>query len=75
MTFFLLFGEPQADIFSRSQVVEVAPAPHLADETLQGLFKDAITISRKIGYSNAGTVEFLVDQMGRHYFIEVSRFP
>jgi pyruvate carboxylase len=54
------------------KVVEVAPAPHIKSETLQGLFKDAITISQQIGYSNAGTVEFLVDQMGRHYFIEVN---
>jgi pyruvate carboxylase len=54
------------------QVVEVAPAPHLPEDTLNALYKDALTICQKIGYSNAGTVEFLVDQMGRHYFIEVN---
>lgn len=54
------------------QVVEVAPAPHLPEEIRQSLFKDAITICKKIGYSNAGTVEFLVDQQMRTAFIEVN---
>jgi pyruvate carboxylase len=54
------------------KVVEIAPAPHITDETLNGLFRDATTISKKIGYSNAGTVEFLVDKLGRWYFIEVN---
>ncbi|CED82614.1 pyruvate carboxylase [Phaffia rhodozyma] len=54
------------------KVVEIAPAPDCSQETLDGLFRDATTIGKAIGYSNAGTVEFLVDQQGRHYFIEVN---
>ncbi|XP_056882766.1 pyruvate carboxylase, mitochondrial-like [Takifugu flavidus] len=54
------------------KVVEIAPAfqldPHLRDR----LHADAVTLARQVGYENAGTVEFLVDKHGKHYFIEVN---
>jgi len=54
------------------QVVEVAPAPHLAEETRQAILDDAIKLANAVQYRNAGTAEFLVDQQGRHYFIEIN---
>lgn len=54
------------------KVVEVAPATHLAEELRQAILKDAIKLAQSVGYRNAGTAEFLVDQMGRHYFIEIN---
>jgi len=33
--------------------------------------EDAVRLTKAAKYKNAGTVEFLVDQQGRHYFIEV----
>jgi pyruvate carboxylase len=33
---------------------------------------DAVRLCQHVGYENAGTVEFLVDEAGRHYFIEVN---
>ncbi len=54
------------------KVVEIAPAPNLDDEVRQRLYDDAIRIARGVGYRNAGTVEFLVGQDGRHYFIEAN---
>jgi pyruvate carboxylase len=54
------------------KVVEVAPATHLPDEVRQAILADAIKLARSVGYRNAGTAEFLVDQMGRHYFIEIN---
>lgn len=33
---------------------------------------DAIKLAESVGYRNAGTAEFLVDQLGRHYFIEIN---
>ncbi|PRP95163.1 pyruvate carboxylase [Enhygromyxa salina] len=54
------------------KVVEVAPAVHLDDAVRAALTKDAVTLARATGYRNAGTVEFLVDGEGRHYFIEVN---
>ncbi|XP_030287226.1 pyruvate carboxylase, mitochondrial [Sparus aurata] len=54
------------------KVVEIAPAfqldPHLRDR----LHADAVNLARQVGYENAGTVEFLVDKHGKHYFIEVN---
>lgn len=54
------------------KVVEVAPATHLPDEVRQAILSDAIKLAKSAGYRNAGTAEFLVDQMGRHYFIEIN---
>lgn len=54
------------------KVVEVAPAPHLAEEVRQAILSDAIKLATAVGYRNAGTAEFLVDQQGRHYFIEIN---
>uniref|UniRef100_A0A8D0APW0 pyruvate carboxylase n=1 Tax=Sander lucioperca TaxID=283035 RepID=A0A8D0APW0_SANLU len=54
------------------KVVEIAPAfqldPHLRDR----LHADAVNLAKLVGYENAGTVEFLVDRHGKHYFIEVN---
>ena len=54
------------------KVVEVAPATHLPEEVRQAILADAIKLASSVGYRNAGTAEFLVDQMGRHYFIEIN---
>lgn len=54
------------------KVVEVAPATHLPEEVRQAILNDAIKLATSVGYRNAGTAEFLVDQMGRHYFIEIN---
>nr|XP_046176286.1 pyruvate carboxylase, mitochondrial-like isoform X2 [Oncorhynchus gorbuscha] len=54
------------------KVVEIAPAadldPHLRDR----LTSDSVKLAKQVGYENAGTVEFLVDKHGKHYFIEVN---
>ena len=54
------------------KVVEVAPAPTLKESTKSALYDHALAICREVGYSNAGTVEFLVDAEERIYFIEVN---
>lgn len=54
------------------KVVEVAPAPSLLTETKNALYSYALRIARKVGYNNAGTVEFLVDKDENIYFIEVN---
>ncbi|KAF8998596.1 pyruvate carboxylase [Cyathus striatus] len=60
-------------LFERDcSVVEVAPATHLPEEVRQAILSDAIKLAKSVGYRNAGTAEFLVDQMGRHYFIEIN---
>jgi pyruvate carboxylase len=54
------------------KVVEVAPATHLPEEVRQAIWADAIKLAKSVNYRNAGTAEFLVDQQGRHYFIEIN---
>ncbi|HLP42638.1 MAG TPA: biotin carboxylase N-terminal domain-containing protein, partial [Fibrobacteria bacterium] len=54
------------------KVVEVAPALKLSPERKEALYEDALKIARQVDYQNAGTVEFLVDSQGQHYFIEVN---
>ncbi|MBY6685893.1 pyruvate carboxylase [Rhodococcus sp. BP-149] len=54
------------------KVVELAPAPNISDELRARLCSDAVAFARKIGYSCAGTVEFLVDRDGNHVFIEMN---
>lgn len=53
------------------QVVEMAPAEGLPPATRKALFDDAVRLTSEAKYLCAGTVEFLVDGEGRHYFIEV----
>lgn len=54
------------------KVVEVAPSFSLKQETRDKLYEYALAITRHVGYSNAGTVEFLVDREENIYFIEVN---
>ncbi|QFG21666.1 pyruvate carboxylase [Actinomadura sp. WMMB 499] len=54
------------------KVVEIAPAPNLDAQVAERLCRDAVAFAREIGYENAGTVEFLVDDRGRHVFIEMN---
>ena len=52
--------------------MEIAPAPFLDDKVREALTQDAVKLCAAAGYANAGTVEFLVDEDGKHYFIEVN---
>jgi len=54
------------------KVVELAPAPNLDPEIRDRICADAVAFARQIGYSCAGTVEFLLDEQGRHVFIEMN---
>ena len=50
----------------------MAPSYGLPDKVRDALFADAVKLARHVGYRNAGTVEFMVDKNGRHYFLEVN---
>ena len=54
------------------KVVEFTPAFSVAPEVRQALYDDAVKIAKHVGYVNAGTLEFLVDRDGNHYFIEMN---
>ncbi|MDR2357286.1 MAG: pyruvate carboxylase [Oscillospiraceae bacterium] len=66
-------GERDCSLQRRYQkVVEFAPAFSVPRETVNRLYEDAVRIAKRVGYCNAGTVEFLVDSDGSHYFIEMN---
>ena len=54
------------------KVVEIAPAQNLDPDLRENLLSDAVRFATSIGYKNAGTVEFLVDDTGRYVFIEMN---
>ncbi|KAJ8308360.1 hypothetical protein KUTeg_013234 [Tegillarca granosa] len=54
------------------KVVEIAPAPLLREDIRDKMTSDAVKLAKFVGYENAGTVEFLLDNDGQYYFIEVN---
>ncbi|MGC8640654.1 MAG: acetyl-CoA carboxylase biotin carboxylase subunit [Isosphaeraceae bacterium] len=54
------------------KLVEEATAPTLPIEVRRQLGEAAVRLARTVGYVNAGTCEFLVDEDNRFYFIEVN---
>ncbi|MEW5913622.1 MAG: acetyl-CoA carboxylase biotin carboxylase subunit [Thermodesulfobacteriota bacterium] len=54
------------------KLIEEAPAPGLTQALRESLHRAAVTIAKTVGYHNAGTIEFLVDQEQRFYFMEIN---
>ena len=65
--------ERECSIQRRFQkIIEEAPSPSLSPGKRQELTADALLLAKSIGYYNAGTVEFLLDSKGKHYFLEMN---
>ena len=54
------------------KVVELAPAVGISERTKKSLYSMALKIANHVGYHGLGTVEFLVDESGDGYFLEVN---
>ena len=54
------------------KLIEESPAPNLPDEARQAMCAAAVRLIRQAEYTNAGTVEFIVDKDNNFYFIEVN---
>ena len=54
------------------KVIEIAPSINIPQETLNKLYEDSINIGKRANLVSAATVEFLVDEKGKHYFLEVN---
>ena len=65
-------GERDCSIQRRNQkMIEEAPAL-ISDKVRKAIYADAVKAAKAVGYFSAGTVEFLVDKNGKHYFIEMN---
>ena len=65
--------ERECSIQRRYQkIIEEAPSPTVDPALRARMGAAAVAIGRAIGYSNAGTVEFIVDRNGQFYFLEVN---
>ncbi len=56
----------------RQKVIEEAPSPIVSPALRQTLGEAAVAAARAVGYRGAGTVEFIVDQQGAPYFLEMN---
>ena len=56
----------------RQKLIEEAPAPGLDPALRERLTRDAVAAAQAVGYVGAGTVEFIVDEAGHHFFLEMN---
>ena len=78
-----IFGDHHGDVmhlFERDcsvqrrhqKIIEESPSPAVTPEIQSRMTDAAVALARKVGYTNAGTVEFLLAPSGDFYFIEVN---
>ena len=66
-------GERDCSIQRRHQkLIEVAPSPFLDNELREKMGQAAVTAAKAVDYTNAGTIEFLVDRNRNFYFLEMN---
>ena len=69
----IYLGERECSIQRRNQkVVEEAPSPFLDEATRKAMGEQAVALAKAVGYTSAGTVEFIVDGAKNFYFLEMN---
>ena len=70
---YVFLGERECSIQMRYQkLIEESPSPFVDEVLRNKLGETAIQVARSIGYTNAGTMEFLVDKNRNFYFMEIN---
>jgi propionyl-CoA carboxylase alpha chain len=66
-------GERECSIQRRHQkIIEEAPSVFLNEKTRKTMGEQAVSLAAAVGYRSAGTVEFIVDEKGGFYFLEMN---
>ncbi|MDX2034452.1 MAG: acetyl-CoA carboxylase biotin carboxylase subunit [Blastocatellia bacterium] len=66
-------GERECSVQRRHQkLIEESPSPAVSYELRQEMGRVAVKACEEVGYSNAGTIEFLLDEDGSFYFMEMN---
>lgn len=66
-------GERECSLQRKHQkMIEEAPSPSLSDEKRREMGEMAVRFSETIGYYSAGTIEFIMDEDGSYYFMEMN---
>ncbi len=69
----IYLGERECSIQRRNQkVIEEAPSPFLDEKTRKAMGEQAVLLAKAVGYTSAGTVEFIVDANRNFYFLEMN---
>ena len=66
-------GERECSVQRRHQkLIEESPSPAVSPELRREMGEVALQAMRRIAYNNVGTIEFLMDEKGRYYFMEMN---
>jgi acetyl-CoA carboxylase biotin carboxylase subunit len=69
----ICLGERECSVQRRHQkLIEEAPSPAVTPELRREMIEVALKAMRSIAYNNVGTIEFLLDEKGRYYFMEMN---
>lgn len=57
---------------NHQKLIEESPSPAVNDAVRKRMSEDAVLAAKAVGYTNAGTIEFIVDRSGNYYFMEMN---
>lgn len=57
---------------NHQKLIEESPSPAVTEETRRKMYAAAVLAAQTVGYTNAGTIEFIVDPKGEFYFMEMN---
>ena len=70
---YVCLGERECSIQRHNQkVIEEAPSPFITPKIRKKMYTQSIALAKKVKYFSAGTIEYIVDQKGKFYFLEMN---
>jgi len=57
---------------NHQKLIEESPSPAITEKVRKKMLDDAVTAAKAVGYDSVGTIEFIVDQSGTYYFMEMN---